>query len=222
MAAQPKAIREAKLKAEAGKAKRKRPIKGSTRKPALAEAHRSVVDEYFKNGCVSMRRALIAAGYAQNTAVHTPHMIFGRDDVKAEIERRHAAHEKKAQVTEERIIAEMAKLAFTNMGDLLEVNEDGTAYMDFNKLTPDMKAAVAEFQVEQYEEKQASGEEDGSFVSVPVKKSRVKFASKQAALDSLARIKGMYRDKVEVSHVGSLVERIQAARKRVADGKPKP
>lgn len=185
-------------------------------KAAVSEAHRAVIDAYFANGCLSQRRALTACGYSP-TVANKPHVIFNRPDVQDEIDRRRRRREKRVDVTEEKIIAELAKLAFANVGDILEVNEDGSAFMDFNKLTPDLKAALAEYQVETYTERApvVGGEADVAGVAVEVKKARVKFASKQAALESLARIKGMFRDKIEVSGALSLVERIQEARKRL-------
>lgn len=203
------------------------PAKG-VRKPTLTAGHRAIVDAWFANNCVSKRRALVTVGYSPNTA----HDIFNREDVKDEIKRRQDQRRDRADVTEARITAELAKLAFTNMGDLLEVNEDGSAYLDLNSMTDAHRAALVEYQAETYTDKglgencneellPLSGEtgpgietNDG-YRTVRVLKSKIKFASKQAALDSLARILGMFKDKVEVSGVTSLVDRVAAARKRL-------
>jgi len=192
--------------------------KGSTSKPTLSEAHRAVVDAYFANGCVSQRRALIAAGYSETTAKNQPQTVFQRDDVRAEIEKRRARHEKNFAVTEDRIIAELAALAFARMGDLVEVNEDGSAELDFNRLTPEMKAAMSEFSYETLEQV-SGGDEENEGKTIRITKPKIKFGSKQAALDALVRIKGMNKDRVEVSGALSLVERIQAARQRLQPGK---
>lgn len=200
-------------KAEA-RAKKHATLSHKPTKAAVSEAHRAVIDAFFANGCLSQRRALAACGYSP-TVANKPHVIFGRPDVQDEIDRRRRRREKRVDVTEEKIIAELAKLAFANVGDILEVNEDGSAFMDFNKLTPDLKAALAEYQVETYDEQQPAAEGD-AILAVTVKKARVKFASKQAALESLARIKGMFApEKVQISGALSLVERIQEARKRL-------
>lgn len=190
----------------------KREKRLSTQKPALSPAHRAVVDAWFANGCVSKRRALMSVGYSEKTSTSTPQAVFGRQDVIEEIARRRSLHAKRKDLTEQMIVDEYRKMAFSNLGDLLEVNEDGSAYMDFNLLTPDQKAAMAEFQVETYEEKQVG---DGAVTMVPVKKSRVKFHSKIQALDSLSRIMGLFKDKVEVSGALSLVEKVQQARARL-------
>lgn len=195
------------------------------RKAALSPAHKAVLDAWFANGCTSKRRALLAVGYAEATAGGNPHQVFGRPDVIAEIDRRRAAMASKTDLTEAMIIAEYRKLAFASMGDLIEVNEDGSAYLDFNLLNSDQKAAMAEYTVETYEEGSAMEQtRDGetSQVMLTVKKSRVKFHSKLAALDSLSRIMGMFKDKIEVSGAANLVEKVAAARARIAAAKVKP
>jgi phage terminase small subunit len=217
------AVRSKKAEAALARAEAKIPkhtkLSHKAQKAQLSEAHRAVVDAFFANGCVSQRRALQACGYSA-AVFNKPHVIFQREDVQAEIHRRRRLRERRVDVTEEKIIAELAKIAFADMGELLEVNEDGSAFMDFNKLTPDLKAAMAEYQVETVNIKSAiAADDEGTPASEgTVVKSKVKFASKQAALDSLARIKGMFRDKVEISGAMSLVERIQEARKRLQPG----
>lgn len=197
------------------------PVKLRATKPRLSPLHSKVVDEWFKNGCTSKKRAMMAAGYSDSSTTTYSSVVFGREDVLAEIERRRRMRAGKAMaVTEERVIAEMATLAFTNLGDLLEVNEDGTAYFDLTQMTDAHRAALQEFSVESYTEKQnvptGNGDETYDIISVPVKKTRIKFASKQAALDSLARTFGLFKDKTEVSlGVSDFADRIAKARERL-------
>lgn len=181
----------------------------------LTPAHQKVVDEYFANGCLSKKRAMLAAGYAQATPSA---LVFGRSDVMRAIETRYRRHREKVEVTEDRIIEELANIAFANLGDLLDVQEDGTALVDMGAITPEIRAALSEYSVETYPEKQL--DEDGKPCVVEVKKSRVKFHSKQAALESLARIKGMNRDKVEVSGTNDLMDRVAQARLLLSEPAP--
>ena len=199
----------------------------SAMKPRLSPAHREVIDAWFANGCVSKRRAMLAAGYT-NTTSASPVTVFGREDVQNEIARRRALAASKTAVTEDWVIEQYRKLASASLGDLLEVNEDGSAYLDMNGMNDDQRAALVQFESETYNDKQfrEEGEQklDSGDISeyvapvpvvVVVKKTKVKFASRQAALDSLARILGMNKDKVEVSGVVSLAEKIAASRKRI-------
>ncbi len=188
----------------------------SAHKPALSDLHRAVVDAFFDNGCVSRRRAMEAAGYSPASARNNTTGVFGREDVVKEIQRRRNMAQGRRGVTEDWIIEQFRKLASASMGDLLDVNEDGSAYLDLNAMTDDHRAALMEFTSEEAIEKGTTEGEDGPELSLTrVRKSRAKFASKQAALDSLARILGMFKDKLEVGGVVSIADKFAAARKRI-------
>lgn len=221
-------LREKRLrKVQARKVPKRSRARRSSLKPTLSDAHRDVVNAWFANGCVSKRRAMLTAGYKPTSACQ-PQLVFGREDVQTEINRRRALAASKTEVTEEWVIEQYRKLAAASLGDLLEVNEDGSAYLDMNGMNDDQRAALVQFESETYNEKQIpedreqnldTGETSEYVAPVPVvvvvKKTKVRFASRQAALDSLARVLGMNKDKVEVSGVVSLAEKIAASRKRI-------
>ena len=177
----------------------------------LIDSHRRVLDAWFADGCRSKRAAVRAAGLDDRHVTR----IFGHPDVKREIDmRRDRIARKWEEVTEERIIEEYRRIAFSNLGDLLEIQEDGSAWLDMSGITEDQKSALAEYHVETY---QVPGAEDET--GYTVKKSRIKFHDKKAALDSLARIRGMFKDKLEVSVGLSLTDKVQQARQRLQESK---
>lgn len=170
--------------------------------------HMAVVDAWFAGGCLSRRAAMKEVGYDAGS----PHTVFNRLEVDAYIRECMAKRQDYMAMSEADIIREYEKIAKASLGDLLEVQQDGSALLDLTSLTPDMRAAISEYQVEAYTETIYEGDE---VRQVPVKKFRVKFHDKKAALDSLARIHGMNKDKVEVQTSAGLVEQIAAARKRL-------
>lgn len=172
----------------------------------LSEGHRIVINHWFSNGCRSKREACIAAGMSPNSAAD----VFRRAAVQAEILRRRDRLERKTDITAARIIEEFGKIAFSNLGDMLEIQADGSAWIDMAAISEDQKAALAEYHVETYQE--LGDEEHPGHM---VKKSRVKFHDKKAALDSLARINGMFKDKLEVSVGLTLSDKVQQARERL-------
>lgn len=178
-----------------------------SRIPGLLERHQIVLDHWFKGGCLSKRAACQAAGLHPNTSAD----IFKRPEVLAAIKRRRERIDLKAEVTEERIIAEYAAIAFSRLGDLLEVQEDGSAWVDMAAMTEDQKAALSEYNVETYQELG-----DDEHPGHTVKKSKVKFHDKQAALLALARIKGMLKDKLEITGGLTLSAKVQQKRERLA------
>lgn len=178
----------------------------------ISVSHMAIVDSWFANGCLSKRKALDAHGIKG-----PPGMIFSRPEVADYI---HYCLEKRQTymaMTEADIIREYEKIAKASFGDILEVQEDGTAWVDMASLTPDMRAAISEYHVEAYTETRY---DEGDAVQVPVKKFRVKFHDKKAALDSLARIHGMNKDRVEVAGASNLIDQVNAARKRLQQKEP--
>ena len=167
---------------------------------------RLLVDAWFENGCRSRREACRIAGYTMSQAGY----VFQRQDVIIEIERRRNLLRRETEITEARVIAELGKIAFASLGDLLEIQEDGSAWIDMAAITEDQKAALAQYDVETYQE---LGDEEHP-VHV-VKKSKIKFHDKKAALDSLARIMGMNNDKLAVTVGLTLSDKVQQARQRL-------
>ena len=180
--------------------------------PALIARHKNVVDHWFENGCLSKRQALIAAGYAAGTPTS---IIFSRPDVAAEIARRRAAFATKTDIDDEWVIERFRRIADADLGDLLEVQEDGTAWVDMSAMTPDQKSALSEYDsITSY----GQPDEDGN-PAPKVVKAKVRFHDKMAALMALARIRGMLKDKLEVSVGLTLGDKVQQARQRLAEQK---
>lgn len=173
----------------------------------LSPKHQAAVDAYFKNG-FNQAEALKAAGYSENTAETAQHSVFGREDVRAEIERRQKKLAEKSEVTVDRVVKELAKIGFANFGDLFTVTEDGQLKWDFSTLTPDQRAVMSEVKIKNYKEGRGPAAEEVEVVGV-------KFADKKAALELLGRFLGMFKDKVELEAGPGLVERLMAGRQRV-------
>ena len=167
----------------------------------LTDREQLLVDAYFRNGCANKALALKEAGFSHH------HAIFQKQSIRREIEGRQAFLARKQNITEERILKELSALAFQRPGELLVVQDDGSAYMDFRELTEDQRAAIESIKVEEYME--GKGEEARA-----VKRTQVKFACKQAALESLMKFLGMSKKKEDISTDG-LVEKLLAAKKRV-------
>lgn len=176
----------------------------------VEQPHIAVVREWFLNGCRSKRAACIAVGLSPSTAGY----MFRKAETQIEIARMRAVLARQdTELTEAMIVAEYRKIAFASLGEMLEIQDDGGAWLDMSSITDDQKAALAEYHVETY---QVPGDENAE--GYQVKKSRIKFHDKKAALDSLARIKGMFKDKLDVNvHVLSLSDKVQMARQRLQE-----
>jgi phage terminase small subunit len=120
------------------------------------------------------RRAGLKGAHAHKSGwkmLHRPH-------VAAFIEAERAASIERTRIDVDRVKREFARIAFVDIADLIEWDEDGFVLKPSAAISPDDRAAIESLKVK------------------PGKnglKATIKLHSKQRALDSLARLLGLYR-----------------------------
>jgi phage terminase small subunit len=87
-------------------------------------------------------------------------------------------------VTQERIIGELAKIAFANAEDYFEWGNDGVKIKESSDLTQAQRSVIAEIS-------QTKTKDGGSI--------KIKLSDKQTALEKLGRTLGMFKDKGETN-----------------------
>jgi phage terminase small subunit len=162
----------------------------------LTEKQRRWVEEYLRNG--KNGPLAYARVYAQNwkegdpvTKNHrvtsTNRMLKNPKIMKILAETEEKVHKvtvkvmDKYAITQERVLEELAALAFTNQTDLVEWSEGKVKIKDSAELTPEAKAAITEV----IETKAGV---------------RVKLADKQQALLTIAKHLGLMNEKIEHEH----------------------
>ena len=95
------------------------------------------------------------------------------------------ARSRRTGITADRVVRELAALAFSNISDFIEVHADGSVHIDLLRATRDRAAAIHDVVVRRSAE--GSGDEGRS-----VKLTRIKLCDKVKALDMLARHLGMF------------------------------
>lgn len=138
------------------------------------------------------KQAAIRAGYSAKTAEAAAARLLRNVKVQAEISRRQRDLQKRTEVTQDRVVKELARVAFADASDYVCVetltyeNGDGTVSpiqvvspKDTDTLSDDQRAAIASIK------QGANGIE-------------VKLCDKIKALELLGRHIGMFNDKVEV------------------------
>ena len=153
--------------------------------------------DWFMRG-YSKAESMRKAGYSESVAKTDTSSVFGRDDVKEEIARRQDRAAQKAQVDANWIIGRLTAIAGADIGDLIEVDSEGIPTINFNKLTPDIRAAIGEV-----------GSGGG--------KIKVKTADKLRALELLGKYLGLFTDRIKIEGDQDLIERLYAGRKRVGE-----
>ncbi len=157
---------------------------------ALTPKQERFVAEYLidLNATAAARRA----GYSAKTAEQQGPRLLGNVAVAQAIGRRQAKIAEKLEVTQERVVAELAKLGFANMADYMRASPDGDPFLDFSALTRDQAAALTEVTVDDFVD--GRGEDARA-----VRRVKFKLADKRAALVDLGKHLGMFTDKVTLT-----------------------
>jgi len=91
----------------------------------------------------------------------------------------------RTNITQQRVLEELAKIGFSNAGDMIELDSDGKTTVDISKLTSDQKAAISEIQIDT--------DDKGK------QRVKVKLHDKRAALMDIGKHLGMFKEKIEVT-----------------------
>lgn len=158
----------------------------------LTPKQAAFVSEYLVD--LNATQAAIRAGYSAKTAYRTGADNLRKPQIAAALATAQGKRLKRAEVTADRVVEELAKVGFSNLLDYFRLTSQGEPYVDLSEITPEQAAALAELQVEDYVE--GRGED-----ARQVRRVRVKLADKLKALDQLAQHLGVAK-RVDVTSNG--------------------
>lgn len=158
----------------------------------ISAKHQRFVAEYLID--LNATQAAIRAGYASKNADVTGPRLLGNVGIASEVAKRQAELAAQAGVTAEKIVAELAKLGFSNMQDYVGVTLGGSPFVDLSAVDRDKWAAVGEITVDHINRR------DGEEMKL-IERVKFKLADKRAALVDLGRHLGMFTDNVR--HAGA-------------------
>lgn len=153
---------------------------------ALTPKQQKFADEYLID--LNATQAAIRAGYSPKTAKEIGAENLTKPNIRAYIDERMAEHSARTGVNQERIIRELARIAFLDPTQL--VNMDSAELRD--DATADDRAAIASVKV-----KTMSGDTE-------MIEREVRFADKIKALELLGKRFGMWIDKQQVDVNGAV------------------
>lgn len=176
--------------------------------PKLSDKMYRLVAEYFDNG-FNQRQAMLAVGYSTSTAMTKTNETFSLPQVKAEIVRRHALADKAGALDKEWIVSRLQALADSSvkLNQYLRKADDGTVYYDFTKATMEDLKYIKGLAVDFYTE----GKGDAARI---IKKFKIDPADPLGVLIALARIEGLFQDRLKLEGDDGVVEALQAGRRR--------
>jgi len=182
--------------------------------PMLTPKQSRFVEEYLID--LNGKQAAVRAGYSAKSAEAQASRLLRNTAVQAALGEAMQARSQRTEVTADRVVAELAKLAFADMRDYWP--RPGET-IDLHRLDEDRTAAISEFTIDETE----TCPKDGG-PTVIKRKTRIKLYDKKAALDSLARNLGMFVDRHEINTFEQRVinmtpaERLQMAAEIIRDG----
>ena len=150
-------------------------------KRQLSEQRQRFVDEYLID--LNGTQAAIRAGYSVKTAQEQASRLLSNVMVQQAIAKRMAERSKRTGINQDRVVLELAKIAFVKMTDIVDDHGriKGTA-------TDDDLACI-----ESIKYKESDNEFGGSV------EREVKIGSKLKALELLGKHLGMWNDKLDVN-----------------------
>ncbi|MFD1954286.1 terminase small subunit [Paenibacillus thailandensis] len=152
---------------------------------ALTAKQQRFADEYLID--LNAKQAAIRAGYSTNSAEQQGSALLSNPKVRAYIDERMAELSKRTGVNQERIIRELARIAFVDPTELVDMG-DATVRVDATK---DDTAAIASVKV-----KTRPGEYGEEI------EREVRFADKIKALELLGKRFAMWTDKQQIEGSG--------------------
>lgn len=160
-------------------------------------------------------QAAISAGYSPHSAHAQGHRLLKDAEVAAEIERHQqrvsAAALERYEISHDRIKAELARLAFSNVLDFGRVDRDGTFAFDMSATTRDEAAALKSMKTKRTRRTIGRGEDATVIEDV---ETSFQLADKRAALVDLGKAVGLFSDGPDVSvPVTFIVERTERSKK---------
>lgn len=143
------------------------------------------VQEYLIDLCAT--QAAIRAGYSPQTASSIGYENLNKPQIRARIDQVMAEHSKRTGVTQERIIRELAKVAFVNAGEIVDFDTGEL----IDAATSDDRAAVASVRVKKIPTPDGMGVER-----------EIRMADKLKALELLGKRFNLFTSKVDTQKTG--------------------
>ena len=145
----------------------------------MTQKQKRFIEEYLID--LNATQAAIRAGYSPDTARQTGSENLSKPVIRAQIDRAMAERSKRTGVNAERVVQELAKIAFVNAAEVIDPK---TATVKEDAL-PEDTAAIQSVKVKTFGE-------DGL-------EREIKMADKLKALELLGKHLGMFKDRIELS-----------------------
>lgn len=142
--------------------------------PRLTPKQARFVEEYLTD--LNATQAAIRAGYSQKMAGRIGFQLLEKTGIQTAIQASQLERSARTGITADRVVKEIARVAFSNLSDVMEWTPAGIEVKRSDEIAPDAAAAIAE-------------------ISETNAGLKVKLHNKVAALEQLAKHVGLYNDR---------------------------
>ena len=182
-----------------------------TRKPTEASLikFRAVAIEYCSNGYNKTAAVAKVYGWKTETATKNTWKIFSDPITQAHIDDILRKANKNIDFGPEKVLKLMQMYAESgiNLARFKKKNADGQLYWDFSEATEEDLIIINTLETSTYVEGRGKD-------AKTIKKVKIGATDPLVALDKLARVYGLYQDNLNITGEQSMVDRINAGRKR--------
>ena len=152
--------------------------------PRLTPKQACFVEEYLTD--LNATQAAIRAGYSARRASEIGYSLLQKNTVQSAIEAAQRERSARTGVTADRVVQEIARVAFSSLRDVATWGPSGVQVRPDDEITPEAAAAIAEI----------------AETNAGVK---VKLHNKVAALEQLAKHVGLYQDRASPSAADAVI-----------------
>ena len=149
---------------------------------------RRFVQEYKVD--LNATQAAIRAGYSENTAYSQGHDLLKKPEISEAIEHELEMCCERTRVTKDKIIRELARIGFANVGKILDDAKGGL----LDGLSEDDLASISSVKTKTIKNRGGNDDDDEYMIE-----REIKFHDKGKALEQLGRHLGMFNDKLDVT-----------------------
>jgi phage terminase small subunit len=180
----------------------------SKRADGWTELERAFCRHYLRHG--QPGRAYLEAGAEckPEFASSIGHSVLRKPHVARYIAEKRAETARRFEISEDRVLAELSRIAFGNVAAFTGTDGNGNLLIDTSRMEEADLAAVQELTVDTYFE----GKGDDA---MRVLSTKVKMSPKVAALELLGKYYKLFTDKVELGGAVDIQGRIELARTRL-------
>ena len=166
---------------------------------ALTAKQKCFVDEYLID--LNATQAAIRAGYSPKTADEIAHQNLGKLDIQRRIQERMDARSKRTGITQDQVLAELLKLAYSNGSDFAKVVTKPRVRRVFNEETQEYEERQVEEQyVELVDTDSLPADKRAAIASIKETRYGIEVSTcdKLKALELLGKHLGMFTDKLKI------------------------